>query len=276
MTLSKSETSAPGWAVITGASAGLGADFARQLAARGHDVVVTARRRDRLEQLANSVRAKHAVQALVVQCDLGAADGPAHLLEALQSKEIVPTVFVNNAGFGVHGLAIEQPVQRHLEMLDLNVRAFTELALTIAAQMVERGSGSIINIGSTGSFQPSPYVAAYAATKAYVLSFSEALAWELEPKGVHVLAHCPGPTRTEFFDAAKMHLGVGDSLFMSSEQCVALALRALHNRQRVCVPGFMNALGAWLARVSPQRWSTAIAAKVMRPAPPPALPTAKG
>jgi len=251
--------------VVTGASAGLGVDFARQLAARGHDVVLAARRRDRMEALAADLRSKYGVETLVVECDLGVHDGPHRLLAALDEKQIVPTLLVNNAGFGVHGLAVESSLPRQLEMIDLNVRALTELSLALGAKMASRGAGAIVNIGSTGSFQPAPYFAVYAATKAYVLSFSQALAWELAPRGVRVLAHCPGPTRTEFFDVGSVHISVSGALFMSSEDCVAIALRALDGGRRVVVSGWMNALGAWFGRVLPQWLVVPVSARLMRP-----------
>ncbi len=275
VTKTGTRASSRGWAVVTGASAGLGADFARQLAARGYDVVLTARRRDRMEALATDLRAKHGIETQVVECDLGANDGPARLLAALDEKAIVPALLVNNAGFGVHGFAIDQPLGRQLEMIDLNVRALTELALALGAKMAARGSGAIINVGSTGSFQPAPYFAAYAATKAYVLSFSQALAWELEPRGVRVMAHCPGPTKTEFFDVGAVHIDVGEALFMTSEKCVAIALRALDRGKRVVVTGWLNALGAWMGRVMPQWIVMAVGARLMRPSAHAALPPAR-
>jgi short-subunit dehydrogenase len=255
----------------------LGAEFARQLAARGHDVVVTARRRDRLEALAVEIRQKHGVEVLVVECDLAARTGPGAVMAALDEKGIEPAVLVNNAGFGVHGLAIEQPASRQLEMIDLNVRALTELSLLLGAKMASRGSGAIVNVASTGAFQPAPFVAAYAATKAYVLSFSQALAWELAPRGVRVLAHCPGATKTEFFEKAEMSIQVSDALYMSAERCVRLGLAALDRGRRVVVTGWLNALGAWFARVMPQWIVVPASAWMMRPVQPqrPALPGAK-
>jgi short-subunit dehydrogenase len=264
-----------GWALVTGASSGLGAEFARQIAGRGYDLVITARRRERLDALAEEVRAKLGVRVNVVACDLGAAGGAAQVLAALDEAGIVPSLLVNNAGFGVHGLAVEQSLARQLEMIDLNVRALTELSLALGAKMAARGSGAIVNVASTGAFQPSPYVAAYAATKSYVLSFTHALAWELAARGVRVLAVCPGATKTEFFEAGGVHIQVGDFFFMSSERCVRIALRALDRGRRVVVTGWMNALAAWLARVIPQWMVVPGSARIMRPVAKPALPEAK-
>jgi short-subunit dehydrogenase len=254
-----------GWAVVTGASAGLGSEFARQLAARGHDIVLTARRRDRLEALAKELHAAHGVETKVIEADLGADSGAQHVLSALAEASIVPEVLVNNAGFGVHGAAIDQPHDRQLEMIRLNVGALTELTLAVGKQMAARGSGSILNIASTGGFQPSPWFAAYAATKAYVVSFSQAIAYELAPRGVHVMVHCPGPTKTEFFQAGGVHVDVADALFMSAERCVAIAIRGMERRKRVVISGALNWLSAWLGRVSPQWMVVRVAAMLMRP-----------
>jgi short-subunit dehydrogenase len=266
-----------GWAVITGASSGIGAEYARQLAARGYDVVLAARRKERMEALATELAGKHGVQALVVECDLGAHDGPGKLVAAIDGKGVVPAMLVNNAGFGVQGLAAETPAARQVAMIDLNVRALTELAVVLGGKMAARGAGAIINVASTAAFQPTPHIAAYGATKAYVLSFSQALAWELEPRGVRVLAHCPGGTRTEFFEAGDVRLSVGEFFYMSSEECVRIGLRALDRGKRVVVAGLLNAIVAWVSRVSPQRLVTAVSARMMRPAgagkPPPALPS---
>jgi short-subunit dehydrogenase len=267
---------AMGWALVTGASSGLGAEIARQLAARTYHLVLTARRQDRLDALAAELRSRHGVEVLVLACDLGAAGAPARIVATLEERKIPLALLVNNAGFGVHGLAVEQSVPRQLEMIDLNVRALTELSLSVGAQMAARGTGAILNVASTGAFQPAPYVAAYAATKAYVLSFSRALAWELAPRGVRVLALCPGATKTEFFEAGQVHIAVSDFFYMSAERCVAIALRALDGGRRVIVTGWLNSLAAWLGRVMPQWLVVPVTARMMRPAARPALPGMKG
>jgi short-subunit dehydrogenase len=227
-----------------------------------------------MESLAVDLHSAYGAETHVIECDLASLDGPSRLLAMLEEKQITPTLLVNNAGFGVHGLAISEPVVRQLEMIDLNVRALTQLSLALGAKMATRGAGAIVNVSSTGAFQPAPYFAAYAATKAYVLSFSQALAWELAPRGVRVLAHCPGPTKTEFFDAGSVHIDVSGALFMSSERCVAIALRALDRGRRVVVTGWLNALGAWLARISPQWLVVSMSAWLMRPVSAPARPPA--
>jgi short-subunit dehydrogenase len=226
-----------------------------------------------MEALATTLRGKHGVDIVVIEADLAAHDGPSRLVSTLEERGIHPTILVNNAGFGLHGLAIELPLARQLEMIDLNVRALTALAVAIGAKMATRGSGAIVNLASTGSFQPTPYVAAYAATKAYVLSFSHALAWELAPRGVRVLTFCPGATRTEFFEANSYHVSQSEGSLMSSERCVALALHALDRNKRVVVPGLLNAIVARAARVFPQSLVVATAGRHMKPASPTAVPS---
>ncbi len=268
-------TSSKGWALVTGASAGLGAEFARQLAARGHDVVLTARRRDRMEKLAAELRAKHGVQALVVESDLGIPGGASKLAAEVDAQGIVPSVLLNNAGFGAHGDALAVPVERVTEMLHLNVTALTELTLIFGRKMATRGSGAILNVASTAAFQPTPYFAAYAATKAYVSSFSQAVAYELAPRGVRVTALCPGATRTEFFEAGDVRVDVGP-LMMSAERCVRIGLDAMDRGRPIVVAGWANAISAWIARVLPFWMIVPVGAFVMRPrAKPAALPPAK-
>ena len=183
------------WALITGASAGLGVEFARQLTAKGYDVVLVARRKDRLQELARDFE-KQGRSTMVIEADLASSEGVAGVLRGLEERDVVPDLLVNNAGVGYHGAALEQGADKADAMLRVNVLALTELALTLGRRMAARGAGAILNVSSTSCFQPNPWFAAYGASKAYVTSFSLALAQELAPRGVHVLAHCPGPTRT--------------------------------------------------------------------------------
>jgi short-subunit dehydrogenase len=257
-----------GWAVVTGASSGLGVEFARQLAMRGHDVVLCARRRDRMEKLAADLERDFHVKTHVVESDLASPGAAAALLRALEERSIDPEVLINNAGVGFHGLAIDLPLENTMAMVQLNVMALTELTIAIAKKMAARGSGRICNVSSTASFQPNPYFAAYGATKAYVTSFSIALARELAPRGVRVLAHCPGPTRTEFNEAGGVHVGASDSLYMSAERCVRIALRALDGGRWVIVTGFMNFIGAFFSRRLPLWLITRITGRIMRPTKP--------
>ena len=261
-------TASKGWAVITGASAGLGVEFARQLSKRGYDVVLTARRRDRLEQLAKELESSRGVKTMVIECDLSAPGASATIVRALEERSIVPEVLVNNAGIGAHGPAIELPVARATAMIDLNVTSLTELSLVLGAKMAARGSGGIVNVSSTASFQPSPHFAVYAATKAFVTSFSMALACELAPRGVRVVAHCPGPTRTEFNDVNDVRAAAGEWVYMSAERCVAIGLRALERGRWLVVTGLFNKIGAFIARRSPLWIVTRVTGIIMRPSRP--------
>jgi len=254
-----------GWAVVTGASAGLGAEFVRQLAKRGYDVVLVARRRDRLVALAREVEAAHSVKTEIVEADLAAAGATAALVKKLDELGVVVEVLVNNAGVGLYGFAIDQSVEKSTAMIELNIVALTELSLALGRKMAERGSGGILNVSSTASFQPDPYFAVYGATKAYVTSFSLALASEVKSRGVRVLAHCPGPTRTEFNDVADVRAGASDLLYMSAERCVAIGLRALERGKWLVVTGWLNAIAAFFSRRSPLRLATIGAGYLMRP-----------
>jgi len=254
-----------GWAVVTGASAGLGAEFVRQLAARGYDVVLVARRRERLEALARDVEERHSVKTEIVEADLAAPGAAAALVNKLDELGVAVDVLVNNAGVGLYGLAIEQSIEKSTAMIELNVVALTELSLAVARKMAARGAGGILNVSSTASFQPDPYFAVYGATKAYVTSFSCALASEVKARGVRVVAHCPGPTKTEFNDVADVRADASELLYMSAERCVAIGLRALERGSWVVVTGWINAIAAFFSRRSPLRIATIVAGYLMRP-----------
>ena len=180
-------------ALITGASAGLGVEFARQLSERGHRLVLVARRKDRLEELA-----KELGNARAVALDLSKGNAAAKLLADVEAAGEQVDILVNNAGFGLIGRFADADAKRLRQMIDLNVGTLTDLCRAVAADMIKRKSGGIINVASTAAFQPGPNMAVYFATKAFVLSLSEALHEELKPHGVHVTCLCPGPTRTEF------------------------------------------------------------------------------
>lgn len=261
-----------GWALVTGASAGLGVEFARQLAERGHDIVLVARRRQRLEELATELETKAKVKTLVLESDLGVVGSSAALLEELTKRGILPEILVNNAGVGLYGPALDLPVEKAVAMIHLNITSLTELSLALGAKMAERGHGAIINVASTASFQPVPFFGAYAATKAYVESFSGALTYELAPRGVRVLCHCPGPTRTEFNEAGGVSIQGGDFFYMSAEKCVSIALHALDRGKRLVVTGFLNNISAWLGRTMPRAIVIFVAGKIMAPPAAPKLP----
>jgi uncharacterized protein len=246
-------------ALITGASAGIGEQFARQLADRGVEVVLVARRRDRLEELA----AELDVRTEVLPADLTDA-GDLDLIErrlAAQEKPI--DLLVNNAGFGHYGRFEELDVARQAEMIELNVLALTRLTHGALAQQRERGRGGVINVGSTAGFQPDPYGAAYGATKAFVRSFTEAVAEELRGEPVRMMLLAPGFTETEFQSVAGVVPGALPSpARASAEQVVARALRDFARGRTVSVPGAMNALGAVGSDLAPSAVSRRVSGYV--------------
>lgn len=235
-------------ALITGASAGLGVEFARQLSADGHRLVLAARRKDRLQALA-----KELGNARAVAVDLGAPGAAAKLMADISKAGETVDLLVNNAGFGLWGPFVAQQPERLREMIDLNIGALTDLCRLAAPAMIERKSGAILNVASTAAFQPGPNMAVYFATKAFVLSFTEALHEELKPHGVRVSALCPGPTRTEFGHVAGFGGGkVFDKLGMDAAAVVEQGLRALERNQAVRVTGALNRVGAAATRFVPR------------------------
>ena len=184
-------------ALVTGASAGLGVEFARQLSKRGQRLVLAARRKERLEELARELG-----NARAVAIDLSKANAALKLMDDLTANGETVDLLVNNAGFGLIGQFAELDAKRERQMIDLNAGVLTDLCRAVAPDMIERRSGGIINVASTAAFQPGPKMAVYFATKAFVLSLTEALHEELKPHGIRVSCLCPGPTRTEFGDVA--------------------------------------------------------------------------
>jgi short-subunit dehydrogenase len=245
-------------ALITGASAGLGVEFARQLAATGHRLVLAARRKDRLEELARELG-----NARAVAIDLSEAGSAAKLLADVEANGEFVELLINNAGFGLIGRFAELDAARQREMIDLNIGTLTDLCRAVAPQMIARKSGAILNVASTAAFQPGPKMAVYFATKAFVLSLSEALHEELKPHGVKVSCLCPGPTRTEFGDVA----GFGgnrlfDRVAMDAPAVVRAGLKGLKRNRAVVVPGLVNKLGAAGTRFAPRPLTRKIAGSI--------------
>ena len=252
-------------ALVTGASSGIGAAFARNLAARKHDCVLTARRTDRLEALAAELEKAHGVRARVVASDLGVPGGAERLVSAVGELGVEVDVLVNNAGFGIYGTFVDQPAERVSQMIELNLVALTTLTGHYARQMAGRGRGRILQVSSVGAYQPSPLYAVYSATKAYVLSFSEAINYELRPRGVSVTTICPGLTATEFHDVAD-HVKPGwmGLLTMTADDVAAIGVRAMMQGRAVVTPGLPNKLTAFFVRLLPRSAVTAAAAASMR------------
>jgi uncharacterized protein len=239
------------WALVTGASAGLGEEFARQLAERGMNLVISARRLDRLSALASELAQRHAVEVIAAPADLARPGAAAELwARATDGRDV--HLLVNNAGFGAQGDFHQVPRERQVEMVQLNCTALLELAHLALAGMRERGDGGIVNVASIAAYQPVPTLATYAASKAFVLSLSEALWSENVGTGVRVLALSPGRTPTEFQGIAGTGSTEGAFGLRTPQQVVAAGLRALERGRPSIVPGLENHLAAWLVRLVPR------------------------
>jgi short-subunit dehydrogenase len=235
-------------ALVTGASAGLGVEFARQLSKRGHRLVLAARRKERLEELA-----KELGNARAVAIDLSKANAAAKLMADIEANGETVDLLVNNAGFGLIGRFVELDATRERQMIDLNVGALTDLCRAAAPAMIKRKQGAILNVASLAAFQPGPKMAVYFATKAFVLSLSEALHEELRPHGIKVSCLCPGPTHTEFGHVAGFGgNGLFDKLGMSAADVVEKGLKGLDANQAVVITGWMNKLTAVGTRFAPR------------------------
>jgi uncharacterized protein len=248
-------------ALVTGASAGIGEEFARQLAARGVALTLVARRRDRLEGLASELD----VDVEILPADLIDPADRAVVEQRLASLDDPVDLLVNNAGFGLYGEAMELDIERQQTMIELNVLALTRLARAALGQQLQRGRGGVINVGSTAGFQPNPHGAVYGATKAFVRSFSEALAEELRGEPVHVMLLAPGFTDTEFQAVAGIADGaLPDPARMTAEPVVRAALRDFARDRVVCVPGTANAIAARGSDVAPSAISRRVSGLVHR------------
>lgn len=251
-------------ALVTGASSGLGEVFARRLARQGYDLVLVARRRDRLDRLAEELSAAGGAQPEVIEADLSRPQGVALVEERIARGDV--EMLVNCAGFGTLGEFAQLPVERELEEIDLNVRALARLSHAALGQMTKQRRGAIINVGSTGAFQPVPYMATYAATKAFVLHFSEALHEEAKKYGVTVTCLCPGPVKTEFQQVSGIRqerLRIGCT---SAEKVVAEALKASARGKAIAVPGGFNQITSMSTRFAPRFLVRKVAGAVFRDA----------
>jgi len=248
---------ARGITLITGASAGIGAEFARQCRARGEELVLVARRKDRLEALAAELGGCH-----VVAADLAAAGGPGRMLAEVEGLGVQVETLVNNAGFGLSGRFDRADSERLLEMIDLNVRALTETCRLVLPGMIERGRGGILNVASTAAFQAGPNMAVYYAGKAYVLSLTEAIHQEVKGTGVKVTALCPGPTATEFFDVADSKGSMLAKMAVDPAGVVRAGLAGLDRNKAIVIPGLKNKIGAQASRLLPRAAMRRVIARI--------------
>lgn len=261
----KSSTNGKGWALVTGASSGLGVDFAHELAADRHDLVLVARRKDRMRELAAELEARHAIRTRVIAADLSVPGSGAALKSKLDEEGIAVDVLINNAGFGIFGEFVDQHEERTLSMLQLNVVSLSELTRLFAADMVNRGHGQILLVASVVAYQATPNYAAYGATKAYVLSLGEALHEELKPHGVTVTVLSPGATATEFFDVSGQEFTPMKRAFMMPSRPVArIGLAAMRKGRASVVSGWKNKLMTWGTRLAPRILQRKIAHRILR------------
>jgi len=250
-------------AVVTGASSGLGAVFARLLAQHGNDVVLVARRREQLTELAAQLHQEHGVETHVIAQDLSAPGGAEALWHELTERGITVDQLINNAGVGTTGAFATADTERELAMLSLNIIALVHLTKLVLPGMIERGSGRILHVGSVAGFLPGPFMADYYATKAFVSSFSQALAYELRGTGVTSTVLCPGPTATEFADTAGVS---GSRLFamgaMRADKVAAIGYKGMQRGKARVIPGWRNKLTVASLRTAPRPMTVSIAARL--------------
>lgn len=253
----------PHTALITGASAGIGYALSRCFAADHHDLILVARQQHKLEQTAEELSREFHVTTKVIVADLAQPDAPRKIFDAVQVEALSVDFLVNNAGFGLGGAFAETQLATELEMVQVNIASLVYLTKLFLPEMLARKSGRIMNVASTAAFQPGPLMAVYYASKAFVLSFSEAIANELSGTGVTVTALCPGPTASEFQARANIQETrlVKSKLmgFMSAEAVATVGYQGFMRGKRLVIPGLMNKLGVQGTRMSPRRVSTQIA-----------------
>jgi len=253
------------WALVTGASSGIGAEFATRLAELGMHLVLAARRKDALDALAAELHTKHGTRCEILGLDLSEPDAPRKLVDHIAGKKITIELLVNNAGFGIVGEIGNTTVDEVMRLVRLNVGAVTELTYRILPGMIERKHGGIINVASVAGFQPVAFMGAYAASKAYVLHFTEALWAEARDHGVTVTALCPGVTKTSFFEVAGVPGWLKKQRSHTPRQVVKAALKALERGRQYTVCGWKNYLLALLVRLVPRKIVVTESMKYFRP-----------
>lgn len=255
-------------ALITGASDGIGRELAKVFAREGYDLVITARSQNKLNELAGELQAQYGTQTRVIAMDLSQTGAPRAIFDELQHANVAIDVLVNNAGFASYGHFWDIDLEHELQEMQLNVVALTHLTKLFIKPMIERKQGKILNLGSTAGFQPGPLMAVYYATKAYVLSFSEALACEVEGTGVSVTVLCPGPTQSGFQKRADMgNSRLVQNGLMSSTEVAEQGYRALMQGKTISIPGLVNKVGTLLPRFTPRKMVTKIVLNMQKQVP---------
>lgn len=255
-----------GLALVTGASGGIGRELAIECARDKQDLVLVSRKQADLDRLAAELQSRHGIWAEGRAFDLGEAGAAERLVEALDADGLQVDILINNAGFGLFGPFLQGELEGHLETMQVNIAALTDLTYRLTPGMIQRGSGHILNVASTAAFQPGPLMAVYYASKAYVLHFSEALATELNGTGVSVTALCPGPTRTGFQERAGMTgIKMLKGPVMDSSQVAQAGYRGMRKGKRIVIPGLANKLLAQAYRISPRRLTAAVVRWIQTP-----------
>ncbi len=248
-------------ALITGASTGIGRDLAYLFAQDHHNLILISRTQPALEKLAATLKHQHKIEVQIISQDLSDPTSPQKIFDQLQSQPI--DFLINNAGFGSHGPFADSDIQTTLSMLQLNITTLTHLTRLFLPHMLARNSGKILNVASLAAFLPGPLMSVYYATKAYVLSFSEALSSELAGTGITVTALCPGPTKTEFQSRAGIsHSLLFKSKVMPSMTAARIGYHAMMKGRRTSIPGPLNKLSAFSTRLLPRQMTAAVAKKL--------------
>jgi short-subunit dehydrogenase len=254
------------YALITGASSGIGLALAEALARRGRNLILVARQRDALESIACELTQRFGVEVLFSACDLSEPLQLSGLLQELELADRQIELLVNNAGIGTAGSYLKQDWSREQQLIEVNILALTRLCHAIGQRMVQQGGGQILNVASVASFQPGPWMSNYYASKAFVLSFSEGLREELKEHGIQVSVLCPGPTRSAFFRNAQMSSSrlEQSALMMSCEEVALIAVQALEKNRAIIIPGWRNKLMAYWPRLVPRALVRRLVGKVNR------------
>jgi short-subunit dehydrogenase len=248
-------------ALITGATQGIGYELAKQFAEHAYDLVIVSRNKEDLQRVSKELTREYGVQVWTIASDLSLQESPDKILSFLKSKKIGIEVLVNNAGFGLFGRFSETDLEKELNMIHLNVMSLTHLTKLLLPGMIKKKFGYILNVASTASFMPGPLSAVYFASKAYVLSFSEAIAQELQSTGVQVSALCPGPTKTGFGSRSggdNTGLFASNALAQTAQDVAAIAYRDLMRGKRIIIPGWRNKVQIFLLRFAPRSLVTSI------------------
>jgi short-subunit dehydrogenase len=243
--------------LVTGASGGIGAAFTRELAQRGSDLVIVARSADKLNALAADLRAQHGRRVEVIADDLSQPDAGVRIKQKIDALGLSIDLLINNAGFGTMGKFVTIDAAREQEEIRLNISALVDLTHAFLPAMLAARHGGVVNVASAAAFQPLPHFAVYAATKAFVLSFTEALRIECRGTGVQIMSVCPGPVETGFFDAIgndKARKSVPKGTMVTPELIVESSLRGLQSRSALVTPGAVNTISSAMARMLPGRW----------------------